>query len=115
MMARLMIERMIMTINLDPSALVREAVLLARIARIQEECEAMSVKMIEAQRRLLEKEQHWGHDMVDIKACQTALLRDRLSPLLSDAIDALEMEPQAPHVALRRIKSAQLVIRDAVK
>ena len=41
------------------------------------------------------------------------LLRERLAPLLKDAIDALEIDPPAPGVSLRRIQTALLVALNA--
>jgi len=56
---------------------------------------------------------HWGHDLTETKAEQRVLLGERLGPLLEDAIDALEIEPPAPGIALRRVKAALAVIEEA--
>lgn len=48
---------------------------------------------------------HSGHDLTKTKAEQKVLLGERLGPLLEDAIDALEIDPPEPGIALRRIKS----------
>ncbi|MDN2584258.1 hypothetical protein [Aquibium sp. ELW1220] len=56
---------------------------------------------------------HWGHDLTETKAEQKVLLGERLGPLLSDAIDALEIDPPAPGTALRRVKAALSVIEEA--
>ncbi len=41
------------------------------------------------------------------------LLRERVVPLLSDAVDALEIEPPAPHIALKRLKAVLSIIGGA--
>ncbi|KQP91938.1 hypothetical protein [Methylobacterium sp. Leaf117] len=65
--------------------------------------------------QLDEKQQHWGHDMVDVKARQAVLLKERVVPLLNDAVDALEIEPAVPHVAIRRLKSALSTIEGSAQ
>jgi hypothetical protein len=67
----------------------------------------------ELKQTLADERQHWGHDLIETKAVQRALLGERLGPLLSDAIDALEIEPPAPGTALRRVKAALLAIHEA--
>lgn len=51
-----------------------------------------------------------GHDLAEAKGEQLVFLRDRLKPLLSDAKDALEIDPPAMDVALRRIKASLAAI-----
>ncbi len=63
--------------------------------------------------RLEAERQHWGHDLSETKAEQRVLLSERIAPLLSDAIDALEIEPPAPHVALKRLKTVLSLIQGA--
>ena len=55
---------------------------------------------------------HRGHEMVETLARHHVLLNERIAPLLSDAIDALEIEPPVPHLSLRRIKSVLKIIKD---
>ena len=63
---------------------------------------------------LLENERHhWGHDLSETKAGQRVLLGERVAPLLSDAIDALEIEPPVPSIALKRVKAVLKVIEEA--
>lgn len=62
---------------------------------------------------LVDERQHWGHDLTETKAEQRVLLGERLGPLLTDAIDALEIDPPAPGTALRRVKAALSVIEEA--
>ena len=50
--------------------------------------------------------------MVETLARHHVLLNERIAPLLSDAIDALEIEPPVPHLSLRRIKSVLKIIKD---
>ncbi len=63
--------------------------------------------------RLENERHHWGHDLSETKAGQRVLLGERMAPLLSDAIDALEIEPPAPEVALKRIKAVLSIIHEA--
>lgn len=58
-----------------------------------------------AEHQLETERQHWGHDLSETKAEQRMLLSERLAPLISDAIDALEIDPAAPNVALKRLKT----------
>jgi len=53
---------------------------------------------------------HWGYDMSETKAQHRMLLNERVAPLLADAIDALEIDPPAPSVALKRVKAVLKVI-----
>jgi hypothetical protein len=53
---------------------------------------------------------HWGHDLSETKAGQRVLLGERVAPLLSDAIDALEIDPPVQKVALKRIKAVLNII-----
>ncbi len=69
--------------------------------------------MTNLEQTLAAERHHWGHDLSETKAEQKVLLGERLGPLLEDAIDALEIEPPAPGIALRRVKSALLVIEEA--
>lgn len=55
---------------------------------------------------------HWGHDLSETKARQRVLLSERVAPLLSDAIDALEINPPAQSVALKRIKAVLTIIEE---
>lgn len=80
-------------VSAENDALARERDVLAA------ECERL-------RRQLDENRQHFSHDMVNVKAQQILLLTERIVPLLDNAVDALEIEPPAPEVALRRLKSA---------
>lgn len=92
----------------------------AQLARLSSELANAKMTMAvqetniaELKKTLSDERQHWGHDLTETKAEQRALLGDRLGPLLSDAIDALEIEPPAPGTALRRLKAALLTIDEA--
>lgn len=65
------------------------------------------------EKTLADERHHWGHDLTETKAEQKVLLGERLGPLLADAIDALEIDPPAPRIALRRVKAALSVIEEA--
>ena len=81
---------------------------------IHDRLAALTEEVAGLNKKLNDQQQHWGHDKVDIEARQRSLLRNRLAPLLNDARDALEIDPQATHVALKRVKSALSVIEEAV-
>jgi hypothetical protein len=69
-------------------------------------------KITQLDHTLATERHHWGHDLTETKAAQRVLLSEKLGPLLSDAIDALEIEPAAPGVALRRVKAALSAIEE---
>jgi len=90
------------------------------IERLHAEAEALRAELDQKVKRLVVIEaqltaerQHWGHDLTEAKAEQKVLLGERVAPLLSDAIDALEIEPSAPGVALRRLKAILSIIGEA--
>jgi hypothetical protein len=85
------------------------------LAQAKRRLAALAEEVAGLNKKLNDQQQHWGHDKVDIEARQSALLRNRLAPLLNDARDALEIDPQATHVALKRVKSALSVIEEAVQ
>jgi outer membrane murein-binding lipoprotein Lpp len=89
------------------------ATLQSRIDRIEIERETLSEQLTAAKLQLEQSKQHWGHDMVAIKAQQNVLLRERLAPLLKDALDALEIDPPAPQIALKRLRTALSSIEGA--
>lgn len=91
------------------------AELRTKLSAALDERENLSRKLAEAQRHFDESQQHWGHDMADVKSQQSLLLRERLRPLLSDAIDALEIKPAAPEIALERVMVALSSIDEALR
>lgn len=66
----------------------------------------------ELEQTLSNERQHWGHDLTETKAEQKVLLGGRIGPLLKDAIDALEIDPPEPGIALRRVRAAVSVIEE---
>ena len=88
---------------------------LVRINALTKDVETLAQKLAVAENLLVEKEQHWGHDIVDIKARQSILIRTKLVPLLNDAVDALEVDPQVPQIALKRVKAALMAIEETGK
>lgn len=79
--------------------------LRSQIASLQNRLTESSEALVAVQAQLEAERQHWGHDLSETKAEQRVLLSERVAPLLSDAIDALEIEPPALHVALKRLKT----------
>lgn len=91
-----------------------------KAASLEAEIAALRVELAEKENELQDvrtqfenERHHWGHDLSETKAGQRVLLGDRLTPLISDAIDALEIEPPAPSAALKRIKAVLRVIEEA--
>jgi hypothetical protein len=75
---------------------------------------ALSNALAESETRRETQRQHLGHDLSEIKAATNMLLREELGPIIHDAIDALEMDPPAPDVAVRRLrKSIALIERNS--
>jgi len=85
----------------------------AELARLQGELEQRNFKLAEVEATLAAERQHWGHDLSETKAGQRVLLGERIGPLLQDAVDALEIEPSAPNLALKRIKAVLSIIEEA--
>jgi hypothetical protein len=56
--------------------------------------------------------QHWSYDLATTKSKQQVFLRNQVTPLVADAVDALEIEPPAPHVALRRLARVKTIIEE---
>ncbi len=87
--------------------------LRSKLLAVTDELANRSEMLADSKSRLEIERQHWGHDFSESKAEQQVFLRERVMPLLSDALDALEIEPPAPHVALKRLKTAISIINGA--
>lgn len=77
------------------------------------ELSATAEALKQATARLEAERQHFGHDLSGERAERRVLLRQRVAPLLSDAVDALEIEPPAPGIALERLKTVLSLIDEA--
>lgn len=69
-------------------------------------------ELADARKDLEVLRQHAGHDMDAITSAHQLKL-GKLRPLLSDAVDALEIIPAAPSIALSRIKAAINTVEEA--
>lgn len=87
--------------------------LQAELAGARNELEQRNSKLAEVEATLAAERQHWGHDLSETRAEQRVLLGERIEPLLQDAVDALEIEPSAPNLALKRIKAVLSTIEGA--
>jgi hypothetical protein len=85
----------------------------AELAIVRAELEQRTTALKNVETQLQNDRHHWGHDLSSIKAKQRALFREKVIPLLSDAVDALKEEPLAPHVALRRVEAILSIIEKA--
>jgi hypothetical protein len=91
------------------------AALKATVEELAKERDASANRAERTASLLKDSEQHWGHDMADLRARQRVFLKERLGPELNDAIDALEIEPPVPQIAVSRLKSALASIQEASK
>ncbi|WP_244032284.1 hypothetical protein [Methylobacterium sp. E-016] len=82
------------------------------LASLQSEVSDLKERLQASQTELDDSRQHWGHDMVEVKTRQASLLKEKIVPMLGDAVDALEIEPAAPNIALRRIRSVLSSIKE---
>jgi hypothetical protein len=78
--------------------------------RVELEQKSETVKLVKTQ--LENDRHHWGHDLSETKAGLRVLPGERVAPLLTDAIDALEIIPSAPHIAIKRLKSILSIIEE---
>jgi len=90
------------------------AKLSATLQDLHEQNIDLSTSLTTAKRQLDTERQHSGYDFTELKASNAILLRDRLSPLIRDAIDALEIANPAPDVARRRLKKAISTIEESL-
>lgn len=89
----------------------RVADLEREVAALRERTEGLEGLLAASQAELRDSRQHWGHDMTEVRTRQSSLLRDKVTPMLSDAVDALEIEPAEPGIALRRIRAVLSTIK----
>ena len=83
------------------------------IKAVQSNLDQESNRLKATQADLAAKSERWNCDLSETKARQRVLLKEKVRPLLSDAIDALEIEPPAPGVALSRLKAVLSIIDGA--
>ena len=83
------------------------------LATLRTQLSEKNAELKNVQTQLENERHHWGHDLSETKAGQRVLLGERVAPLLSDAIDALEIEPPVPSIALKRVKTVLKVIEEA--
>ncbi|MCG5246884.1 hypothetical protein LPC10_17640 [Methylorubrum sp. B1-46] len=83
-----------------------------RIAELEAEVAELKGQVSASRSELDDSRQHWGHDMVEVKTRQAALLQEKVVPLLGDAIDALEIDPPQPKIAVRRIRTVLASIKE---
>ena len=91
------------------------AALKSTVEELAKERDASANRAERSASLLKDSEQHWGHDMADVRTQQSVFLKERLGPLLNDAVDALEINPPEPQIAMKRLKSALASIQEALK
>ena len=57
---------------------------------------------------------HSGHNLSETKAKQRLLLGKRITPLITDALDALEIDPPSLRVAISRLKKVLISIEEEI-
>ena len=70
----------------------------------------LEAELQKVQTQLENERHHFGFDLSESRSQTQVLLKERIQPLLEDAVDAMEIDE--PAVALRRVKSALKVIAE---
>jgi len=79
----------------------------------ERERDQLTAKLLATEQQLVEVQQHAGHDYNAIRSQHRILLVEKIRPLLNDAVDALEIVPPAPTIAINRIKAALSAVDEA--
>ena len=95
----------------DASSLIED--LRTKIEHLEKKLDHTSEDLRSTHSQWQDERHHWGHDLSETKAQQRLLLGERVAPLLSDAVDALEIEPPAPQIALKRLKAVLSIVEGA--
>ena len=77
-----------------------------KLAEKETELKEMKAQLEEAQKAQKHHENerhHWGHDFVELRAGHNNFLQEKIKPLLSDVLDAIDMK--AYDIAHRRVKT----------
>ena len=82
--------------------------LRAEILALEDHAKTLTAELDAANEQLRVQRQQWGHDISGADARLKSLLERRLSPLINDAIDAVEIGQ--PDIALERLVDARSVI-----
>ena len=69
-------------------------------------CKELKSVLQNTQTRLETDRWRWSHERAETKALQRLLLSKDIAPILSDAVDFLEVETPSLSGALKRIKAA---------
>ena len=88
--------------------------LSTEVERLRSQTVDMSERLIRLEERIEMERQHAGYDYSSLKASHAIVLRERLRPLIQDAIDALEIQTPATGIAVRRLKKALLAIEESI-
>jgi hypothetical protein len=94
------------------SAFLESTNLRAQLEDFGKQNADLSLAFRALERQLETERQHSGYDYTELKATNAMLLRDRLTPLIRDAIDALEIEAPAPDLAVRRLRLVMSTIEE---
>ena len=80
------------------------------IATLEAELQKVQTQLENERHHWGNERHHWGFDLSESRSQTQVLLKERIQPLLEDAVDAMEIDE--PAVALRRVKSALKVIAE---
>lgn len=76
--------------------------------------DAVTEELRQLRKQMEADRQHAGHDLAGLRARHAVLLRERVSPLIEDAIDALELSKPAPEIAIERMRWALSTIKESL-
>ncbi len=86
--------------------------LLANVQTLESENAQLSASLRSLRDQIAIERQHAGYDITELKGQHSVLLRERLKPLIRDAIDALEIDSPARDIALSRLMRAESTIEE---
>jgi hypothetical protein len=86
--------------------------MISELSILRDELSAEKNQRLDTETQLENERQHWGHDLSEIKARHRTLLRTKVAPMLTDAVDALEIETPAPQIAINRLKAVIAMIKE---
>jgi hypothetical protein len=86
------------------------AALNENISRANEKGVKLSARIESLQEQLEMERRHWRFDNAQLEKKNKSVLSDRIKPLVSDAIDALEIVPPVPAIALNRMQKIASIV-----
>jgi hypothetical protein len=97
------------------SALEQVSETSAEAAVLRQQNVDLQDKLASEKHQFEKDRQHWGYDFRDFKEKTAAVIRDRVLPLLEEAMDALEVKPPESEAAARRLKRITSALQELPK